>query len=127
MSSADSVKKLAIVGLVVGLLVLVLRVVRGGDDGEGIIDRIDTGNERNDQPVATGLDRVDTADDEEDGVEDDPTEPASHTDDENDAVDEDDGTVALPEGRFDDLDLLDYVAILGAAYRAAREEYDQRV
>jgi hypothetical protein len=99
-------KKLLVVGAVVGVLFVVLRLVGGGEEEDGI-DRIDTGNERNEDPVETGLDRVDTADEEDE--------------------DEEDTTVPVEtEGRFDHLDLFDYVAILAAAVKAAKGEYESR-
>jgi hypothetical protein len=105
-------KKVLAVGAVVGVLLVVTRLL-GGDgeeEAEGI-DRIDTGNERNEEPVDTGLDRVNTSDDE--GNEDDESE--------------DDATVPVAaEGRFDHLDLFDYVAILAAAVKAAKSEYESR-
>jgi hypothetical protein len=88
--------------LVIGVLFAVLRLVGGGDEEDGI-DRIDTGNERNEDPVETGLDRVDTDD------EDDDTSVPVET-----------------EGRFDHLDLFDYVAILAVAVKAAKGEYESR-
>jgi hypothetical protein len=99
-------KKLLVVGAVVGILVVVTRLLGGGEaeEEEDGIDRIDTGNERNEEPVDTGLDRVDTAGDDEDAA----TVPVA------------------AEGRFDHLDLFDYVAILAAAVKAAKSEYESR-
>lgn len=101
-------KKLVVVGAVIGILAVLTRLVGGSEEEEEDgIDRIDTGNERNEEPVDTGLDRVDTADDDE--------------------ADEDDATVPVAaEGRFDHLDLFDYVAILAAALKAAKSEYETR-
>lgn len=102
-------KKLLVVGAVIGILAVLTRLVGGSEEEEEEdgIDRIDTGNERNEEPVETGLDRVDTAGDEE--------------------ADEDDATVPVAaEGRFDHLDLFDYVAILAAALKAAKSEYETR-
>ncbi|MFC7227227.1 hypothetical protein N0B31_07415 [Salinirubellus salinus] len=100
-------KKVLVVGVVIGVLAIVVRRLRSGaaeDEEEDGIDRIDTGNERNEEPVDTGLDRVDTAGD-----------------------DEDDATVPVAaEGRFAHLDLFDYVAILAAAVKAAKSEYESR-
>ena len=100
-------KKLVVVGAVIGILAVLTRLVGGSEEEEDGIDRIDTGNERHEEPVDTGLDRVDTADDDE--------------------ADEDDATVPVAaEGRFDHLDLFDYVAILAAALKAAKSEYETR-
>jgi hypothetical protein len=100
-------KKVLVVGVVIGVLAIVVRRLRSGaaeDEEEDGIDRIDTGNERNEEPVDTGLDRVDTAGD-----------------------DEDDATVPVAaEDRFAHLDLFDYVAILAAAVKAAKSEYESR-
>ena len=105
MSDNGLAKKLLAVGAVVGILVVLTRLLGGGDEEEDGIDRIDTGNERNEEHVETGLDRVDT--------------------DEGD--DEEDATVPVAaEGRFDHLDLFDYVAILAAALKAAKAEYETR-
>lgn len=102
-------KKLLVVGAVIGILAVLTRLVgRSEEEAEDGIDRIDTGNERNEEPVDTGLDRVDTADDEEEADEDDATVPVA------------------AEGRFDHLDLFDYVAILAAALKAAKSEYETR-
>ena len=104
-------KKLVVVGAVIGILAVLTRLVGGSEEEEAEdgIDRIDTGNERNEEPVDTGLDRVDTAgDDEADEDEDDDTVPVA------------------AEGRFAHLDLFDYVAILAAALKAAKSEYETR-
>ena len=107
MSDNGLAKKLVVVGAVIGILAVLTRLVGGSEEEEDGIDRIDTGNERNEEPVDTGLDRVDTADDDE--------------------ADEDDATVPVAaEGRFDHLDLFDYVAILAAALKAAKSEYETR-
>lgn len=99
-------KKLVVVGAVVGILVVLSRLLGGGsEEAEDSIDRIDTGNERNEDHVDTGLDRVDTAGEDEG----------------------DDASVPVAaEGRFDHLDLFDYVAILAAALKAAKSEYETR-
>ena len=103
-------KKLVVVGAVIGILAVLTRLVGGSEEEEDGIDRIDTGNERNEEPVETGLDRVDTADDDED-----------------EETEADDATVPVAaEGRFDHLDLFDYVAILAAALKAAKSEYETR-
>jgi len=113
MSDNGLAKKLLAVGAVVGVLLVVTRLLGGDEEEADGIDRIDTGNERNEEPVDTGLDRVDTSDDEDDESEDDESE--------------DDATVPVAaEGRFDHLDLFDYVAILAAAVRAAKSEYESR-
>jgi hypothetical protein len=106
-------KKLLVVGAVVGILVVVTRLLGGGEaeEEEDGIDRIDTGNERNEEPVDTGLDRVNTSDEE---------------DDEDEELAEDATVPVAAEGRFDHLDLFDYVAILAAAVRAAKSEYESR-
>jgi len=117
------------------------------------IDRVDTGRsdeDRGGSPVDTGLERVSTDEDDEDGTSDEAVESseaeaeseeepetdgtnAADETDETDAAgasDEDDGDDEVPVratgGRFDDLDLFDYVAIAGAAFEAAREEYRSR-
>ena len=111
-------KKLAFAAVAVGAILLVLRIV-GGRGAEGIdergIDRVDTGKSADDEagePVETGLERVSTSDD---------------TDDEDDEEPGSDEIAVEATGRFDDLDLFDLVAIAGAAFEAAREEYQNRV
>ena len=109
MSDYQVGKKLAMIGVVIGVGFILLRLVGGGDD-EDSIDRIETGTERNEEPIDTELDRVETAD----------------TDDER----EDEDNSSLPveaEGRFDNLDLFDYVSILTAALKAAKSEYESRM
>lgn len=146
--------KLAIAVAGMGAVLLVLRVVggRGGgsadeetDDDEDEIDRVDTGRsdeDRSGSSVETGLERVST-DDDEDGTAgeaggssesewetDMDASEAIDTDDAPGASGEDDSDDEVPVratgGRFDDLDLFDYVAIAGAAFEAAREEYRNR-
>jgi hypothetical protein len=107
MSNYEVGKKLAIIGVIIGVGALLLRLVGGGDDDDSI-DRIETGAERNEEPVDTGLDRVETADTDEDSED----------------------TSMLPveaEGRFDNLDLFDYISILTAALKAAKSEYESRM
>jgi hypothetical protein len=100
-------KKLLVVGAVVSVLFVVLRLLGGGEAEADDIDRINTGNERNEEPVDTGLGRVDTADEDED-------------------EDDDSSLPVEAGGRFDDLDLFDYVAILVTAAKAAKSEYESR-
>lgn len=108
-------KKIVFAAVAVGAILLVLRIV-GGRDADGIdesgIDRVDTGrsDEGDDEggPVETGLERVST-NDEDDGAERDevPVQPTA--------------------GRFEDIDLLDMIAIVGAGVEAARNEYRDRI
>jgi hypothetical protein len=111
MSDNGLAKKLLAVGAVVGVLFVVTRLLGGDEEEADGIDRIDTGNERNEEPVDTGLDRVNTSDEE---------------DDEDEELAEDATVPVAAEGRFDHLDLFDYVAILAAAVRAAKSEYESR-
>lgn len=120
-------KKLVFATAAVGVILLVLRVVGGrdGQAGEDDIDRVDTGRsgEGNDGPVETGLDRVGTDDEKAEADEND-----AEADDEVDEDDEDEEVVVeATRGRFQSLDLFDYVAIAGAAFKAAREEYRDRI
>jgi hypothetical protein len=133
-------KKLALAAVAVGGILLVLRIVGGrGSDGldEDAIDRVDTGRsdeERGGGPVETGLERVSTADEEdgdtsadadEDGSEDDEAS-VGESDDAEERSGSEELSVEATGGRFDDLDLFDFVAIAGAAFEAAREEYRDR-
>lgn len=149
-------RKLAIAAAGMGAILLVLRVVggRGGsvdeetnedeEQDEGEIDRVDTGRsdeDRSGSSVETGLERVSTDDEggttgdaggssESEWETDMDASEATDTDDASGASDEDDGDDEVPVratgGRFDDLDLFDYVAIAGAAFEAGREEYRNR-
>lgn len=116
-------KKLAFAAAAMAAILLVLRVV-GGGDGQGAdeddIDRVDTGrsSEEDGGPVETGLDRVGTDDDAETGA-------GSDEDETGDG--ESEVAVEATRGRFESLDLFDYVAIAGAAFEAAREEYRNRI
>lgn len=117
MSQNGSAKKFLIAGVLVGVLFVVVRKLRGGGD-EDEIDRIDTGNERNEDHVETGLDRVATDDEDDESADGDEA-----------GSDDGDGAISVEAtsgGRFDKLDLFDYAAILGAAFRAAKSEYDAR-
>lgn len=141
MSQNGSAKKLLLVGALVGVLFLAVRAVKGGDEPEEeeeeSIDRVDTGGDRNEDPVETGLDRVDTADEESD--ETDEADGSAESDDLEAADDEADddetevgtsmdaGVLKTSGGRLESLELLDYLAILGAAFDAAKREYDNRV
>jgi hypothetical protein len=122
--STDGIgKKLVLAAVVVGAVLFVLRIV-GGRDAEGIdqsgIDRVDTGRSDDDEgsgePVETGLERVSTSDDK--GSETAVEAPG----DENDEI-----AVEATGGRFDDLDLLDVIAIVESGFTAAREEYRNRL
>jgi hypothetical protein len=129
-------KKLVFAAAAVGAILLVLRIVGGGADGDAggdAIDRVDTGrsaDDREDGTVETGLERVST-DDTDDGTAveaDESAAEAAATADENDEEEtEDEVPVETTGGRFDDLDLFDIVAIAGAAFEAGREEYRNRV
>ena len=129
-------KKLVFAAAAVGAILLVLRIVGGGADGDAggdAIDRVDTGrsaDDREDGTVETGLERVST-DDTDDGTAveaDESAAEAAATADENDEeATEDEVPVETTGGRFDDLDLFDIVAIAGAAFEAGREEYRNRV
>jgi hypothetical protein len=132
-------KKLALAAVAVGAILLVLRIVGGrGSDGldEDAIDRVDTGRSEGARggPVETGLERVSTADEEdgdtsadadEDGSKDDEAS-AGESDDAEERSGSEELSVEATGGRFDDLDLFDFVAIAGAAFEAAREEYRDR-
>lgn len=106
-----SKRKLLLGALLFGVVVLVVTVLRRGDGGG--VDEIDTGTDDTDTDEGDGggIDRVTTRDEDESG---------------------DAGAASVADidrggGRFDDLDLFDYVAILGAAFKAAREEYESRI
>jgi hypothetical protein len=121
-------KKLVFAAAAVGAILLVLRLVGGRGEtgvGEDAIDRVDTGRseESGGGSVETGLERVSTSDDED---EDDGDTTADDETDEDADEESDEIAVEATGGRFDDLDLFDYVAILGAAAEAAREEYRNR-
>lgn len=114
-------KKLAFAVAAMAAILLVLRVVGGGDSQEAggdDIDRMDTGRSGGESgAVETGLDRVET-DAEAEG------EGATEADEEGDDVVVE---ATRGRGRFESLDLFDYVAIAGAAFEAAREEYRNRI
>lgn len=122
-------KKLVFAAAAVGAILLVLRIVggRGGQEvREDDIDRVDTGrsdDEGDGGPVETGLERVRT-DDADDEAE---AEAKGDGDEEDDETGSDEVAVEATRGRFDDLDLFDYVAIAGVAFEAAREEYRDRI
>jgi hypothetical protein len=142
MNENGSAKKLLAVGLVVGILFVAIRAVRGGDEAAtdteetDSIDRVDTGGNRNEDPVDTGLDRVDTADSETDDAET-AEESDNGTEDETNETSETADTTPtgatsmdagfLESRRLETLDVFDYLAILGAAFEAAKREYDARV
>ena len=139
-------KKLVFAAAAVGAILLVLRIIGGRRKGidEDAIDRVDTGrsdDEPTGEPVETGLERVSTSDSDDDtdgdtGTDDVAGDDAGVDDGDGDDGDEDEETVEdaadgevpvrATGGRFDDLDLFDYVAIAGAAFEAAREEYRTR-
>jgi hypothetical protein len=143
MSGQGNTKKLLLAGVLFGALFVVLRAVRGGETvEEDEIDRIDTGNERNEEPVETGLDRVESepswteeedvdADTGDVGADDADADSESDVDvdseDRTDGLDSGEPGVLVAERRLDDLDLFDYVAILTAAFEAAKEEYEARL
>jgi hypothetical protein len=113
-SGGGTVKRaVAALGLLAVLLV-VLKLVGGGsdeseadlDDATDAVERVDDGD--GDEPIDT----VSTADeeDESDESDDDTLEVKSSAED-------------IAGGRFDDLDLVDYLAIFAAALQAARDEY----
>ena len=121
-------RKALIVAAAVAGILLVLRILggRGSEEigGDGI-DRVDTGRSAEDReggPVETGLERVST-DDETEAV---PAEGGEGGTDEEETGGEE-VPVEATGGRFDDLDLFDFVAIAGAAVEAAREEYRNRI
>jgi len=117
------------------------------EQDEDEIDRVDTGRsdeDRSGSSAETGLERVSTDDEEgttgeSEGEAGGSSESEWETDmdaseatdtDASGASDEDDSDDEVPVratgGRFDDLDLFDYVAIAGAAFEAGREEYRNR-
>ena len=123
-------KKLVFAAAAVGAILLVLRIVGGRDGREAgeEIDRVDTGRsdeESSGGPVETGLDRVGTDDEDaeaEAGADEVDADEESEADAGGDEV-----AVEATRGRFEGLDLFDYVAIAGAAFEAAREEYRNRI
>lgn len=139
-------RKLVVAAAAVGTILLVLRIVGGrgsedvDEDGEGAIDRVDTGHSDDDGdgdgdggPLETGLERVST--DDEEAAETETAETKTETADSDAGTDEEDAEsdqeddevpVEATRGRFDDLDLFDVVAIVGAAFEAGREEYRNR-
>lgn len=133
-------RKLVVAAAAVGAILLVLRIVGGrdtedvGEDGEDAIDRVDTGRSDGDGddgdgdggPIETGLERVST--DDEEAAETETTDTDAGTDEEDAGSDPEDDEVPVEatRGRFDHLDLFDYVAIVGAAFEAGREEYRNR-
>jgi len=136
-------KKLVFAAAAAGAVLLVLRIV-GGRSGEeteedgDAIDRVGTGRSEEASgggSVETGLERVSTADDNGDtGTDGVATDETDDEDDEDtadgkgaDGSDGDEVAVEATGGRFDGLDLFDYVAIAGAAFEAAREEYRNRI
>ena len=132
-------QKLAFAAVAMGAILLVLRIVggrSGNDVDEDAIDRIDTGRsdeDRSGEAVETGIERVSTSDSDDDTDTDDSASDDAGADEDDD--DEAEMTDSVSEevpveatgGRFDNLDLFDYVAIAGAAFEAAREEYRNRV
>lgn len=118
-------KKLAFAVAAMAAILLVLRVVGGGDSQEAggdDIDRMDTGRSGGESgPVETSLDRVETDDEDDAEAE---GEEATEADEEGDDVVVE---ATRGRGRFESLDLFDYVAIAGAAFEAAREEYRNRI
>lgn len=135
-------RKLVVAAGAIGAILLVLRIVGGrgsedvGEDGEGAIDRVDTGHSDDDGdgdggPIETGLERVSTDDEEAaetETVETETVDSDAGTDEEDAESDQGDDEVPVEatRGRFDDLDLFDVVAIVGAAFEAGREEYRNR-
>ena len=129
-------KKLVFAAAAVGAILLALRLVGGRGEtgvGEDAIDRVDTGRseESGGGSVETGLERVSTSDEDEETTDEDDGDATADDEDEggdSEDADEEGDEIAVEAtgGRFDDLDLFDYVAILGAAAEAAREEYRNR-